>query len=290
MRAVASCSRVIISRLFGVAAIGLGGSVAAGGQAPATLIINAQVLDGTGAPARAVAVRILDERIASVGTFPRNQADRVIDAKGLTLAPAFIDTHSHHDRGLFTQRDALGAVSQGITTIVVGQDGGSRFPLAELFARLDTQRVAINVAAEFKGRYISHVRSEDREFWQALDELIAIGRTHKMPVQVSHLKLAMRGLWGQGDELIATLNKARADGVNVTADVDPYTMCQAGLTVLYPKRNFTDRAEIEFILKEVASPEDLVMGYYRQVVSGKSGASIDALTRAPNPGKYDEIA
>src|SRR5205814_5862233 len=112
------------------------------------------------------------------------------------------------------------------------------------------------------GRYISHMRSEDRDFWQALDELITIGRVAKMPVQVSHMKLAMRGLWGQADKLIATLNRARAEGVQVTADVYPYTMWQSTLTVLYPKRNFDDRAETDFILRQVAAPEDLVIGDY----------------------------
>src|SRR5207248_4446769 len=116
------------------------------------------------------------------------------------------------------------------------------------------------VAGAMGGRYISHMRSEDRDFWQALDELITIGRVAKMPVQVSHMKLAMRALWGQGDRLIETLNRARAGGVQVTADVYPYTMWQSTLTVLYPKRNFSDRAETDFILKHVAAPEDLVIG------------------------------
>ncbi len=116
------------------------------------------------------------------------------------------------------------------------------------------------VAGGMGGRYISHMRSEDRDFWQALDELITIGRVAKMPVQVSHMKLAMRALWGQGDRLIETLNRARAEGVQVTADVYPYTMWQSTLTVLYPKRNFSDRAETNFILKQVAAPEDLVIG------------------------------
>src|SRR5205085_3559937 len=80
------------------------------------------------------------------------------------------------------------------------------------------------VAGGMGGRYISHMRSEDRDFWQALDELITIGRVTNMPVQVSHMKLAMRALWGQGDRLIETLNRARAEGVQVTADVYPYTM------------------------------------------------------------------
>jgi len=117
------------------------------GQSQATLIVNAKVIDGTGAPARAAEVRIVDGRVNAIGHWTRNPNDRVIDAHGLILAPGFIDTHSHHDRGLFEHRDALGAVSQGITTIVVGQDGESRFPLAQFFTRLDSNPTALNVAS-----------------------------------------------------------------------------------------------------------------------------------------------
>jgi N-acyl-D-amino-acid deacylase len=318
-------------------------------QARATLIRNASLLDGTGAPARRADVRIRDGRIVAVGTLSPESGDTVVDARGLTLAPGFIDTHSHHDRGLHQMRDALGAVSQGITTIVVGQDGGSRFPLRAFLARLDTQAVAVNVAsyvghgtlrnrvmgddfrrpatqaevdrmrellreemdagalglstgleydpginsapgevlalakvvAPYGGRYISHMRSEDRDFWQALDELLHIGREARIPVQVSHMKLAMRGLWGRGDSLIRVLDRARAQGIRVTADVYPYTMWQSTLTVLYPKRNFDDRAETEFILREVASPDDLVLGNFELEPSyvGKSVREIAALRK-----------
>jgi N-acyl-D-aspartate/D-glutamate deacylase len=102
------------------------------------------------------------------------------------------------------------------------------------------------VAADAGGRYISHMRSEDRWFWEALDELIAIGRTHRMPVQVSHMKLGMHDLWGQADKLIGVLDRARADGVQLTADIYPYAYWQSNLGVLYPKRNFSDEKETEF--------------------------------------------
>jgi N-acyl-D-amino-acid deacylase len=322
-------------------------SLEAGAQR--TLIQSASVVDGSGAPARIADVRIVGGRITDVGNIAPHPDDRPVDGRGLTLAPGFIDTHSHHDRGLFSRRDALGAVSQGITTIVVGQDGGSRIPLRELFARLDTQPAAVNVASyvghgsirsrvmgdDFKraataaevermkailredmdagalglstgleydpgiysdrqevlelakvvagygGRYISHIRSEDRDFWQAIDELLRIGKEARMPVQVSHMKLAMRALWGRGDSLIKVLDRARADGVDVTADVYPWTMWQSTLTVLYPKRNFTDRAETDFILREVASPDDLLLGYFEPdtTYNGKTVREIAALRK-----------
>src|SRR5207245_5266222 len=76
---------------------------------------------------------------------------RVVEAHGLTLAPGFIDTHSHASRGLFEDRDAMADVSQGITTVVVGQDGSSTYPLAEYFDRLRGEAAAVNVAS-----YIGH--------------------------------------------------------------------------------------------------------------------------------------
>jgi len=115
------------------------------------------------------------------------------------------------------------------------------------------------VAADAGGRYISHLRSEDRTFWDALDELIAIGRTNRMPVQVSHVKLGMHDLWGQAEKLIATLDRARASGVQLTADIYPYTYWQSNLGVLYPKRNFADAAETEFVLAHVSMAEDIII-------------------------------
>ena len=116
-----------------------------------TFIQGASVIDGTGAPARVTNIRIAQGRVVSVGSSAPQPGDSIIDARGLVLAPGFIDSHSHHDRGLFNNRDALAAVSQGITTIVVGQDGSSSFPLRQLFARLDSQPAAVNVAS-----YVGH--------------------------------------------------------------------------------------------------------------------------------------
>jgi N-acyl-D-amino-acid deacylase len=295
-----------------------------------TLLRNALIIDGTGAPARRGDVRVSGDRIAAVGQLTPLAGERVMDALGLALAPGLIDTHSHHDRGLATNRDALAMVSQGVTTIVIGQDGGGS-DLGATFARLDTQSVAVNVASyaghgslrtrvmgeDFKrhataaeidsmktlleaemragalglssgleydpgiysspaevlelarvagrmgGRYISHIRSEDRWFWSALDEIINIGRETGMPVQVSHLKLGMRDLWGQTDSLMSTLDRARGSGVQITADIYPYTHWQSNLGVLYPKRNFADSAETAFVLEHVAVAKEIIFNSFR---------------------------
>ena len=137
------------------------------------------------------------------------------------------------------------------------------------------------VAAAAGGRYISHIRSEDRTFWDAIDEVITIGRDAKLPVQVSHIKLAMIPLWGRTDSLFALLDSARARGIDITADVYPYTYWQAGLTVLYPKRDFTDRAETDKILREIARPEGLLLGDFDANPSykGKTVAEIAVMRK-----------
>jgi N-acyl-D-amino-acid deacylase len=111
------------------------------------VIVNARVTDGSGGPSRDVNVRVVGDRIATVGNFEPSAEDTLVDADGLVLAPGFIDIHSHHEDGLFEMPGALAAVSQGITTIVAGQDGGQKYPLADFFARLETSPAAINVAS-----------------------------------------------------------------------------------------------------------------------------------------------
>jgi N-acyl-D-amino-acid deacylase len=131
-----SCARLLLAFLF-----------AAGASPASQLIVGAQVADGTGAPARRADVRIDADRIVAVGKLRPAPGEEVVDAGGRVLAPGFIDTHSHHDLGLDQQRDAAAAVSQGITTIVVGQDGSSQFPLQDFFKRLDGAPGSVNVAS-----------------------------------------------------------------------------------------------------------------------------------------------
>jgi N-acyl-D-amino-acid deacylase len=109
------------------------------------VITNGLVVDGTGSPARRVTVRVQDDRIVAVGDFQPANGERSVDAGGLVLAPGFIDTHTHADGGIDDRPDALAVVSQGITTIIGGQDGGSPLPLATYFSALEKQPPAVNV-------------------------------------------------------------------------------------------------------------------------------------------------
>lgn len=119
---------------------------AAMAQPPAAfVIVNAMLVDGTGSPARRAEVRVADGHIAEVGDLRPTSGDRVVDAGGLVLAPGFIDTHNHSTEGVLTEPLAVSQISQGITTVVVGQDGSSPWPIGDYLDRLRREPAALNV-------------------------------------------------------------------------------------------------------------------------------------------------
>jgi N-acyl-D-amino-acid deacylase len=131
----------------------------------------------------------------------------------------------------------------------------------------------------YGGRYISHIRSEDRFFWKAIDEIINIGKTAKIPVQISHIKLAMHNLWGKSDSLLMLLDNARKSGINVTSDIYPYAFWHSTIRVLFPDRNFSDEKEAEMILREITLPQDIILSSYeiQPEYEGKSLATIASI-------------
>ena len=248
-----------------------------------TLIQNVKVVDGTGEPAIISSLRIKGDKIEAIGNLEAINGENIINGEGLVLAPGFIDTHSHHDWD--TLSTVTAAISQGITTIVVGQDGSSHFPLKTYFDSLEIFPLALNLATyaghntlrrkvlgdDFRreatpkeidsmrsllkqelasgalglstgleydpgiysstdevlalakevkianGRYISHLRSEDRKLEDAIEEIILIGREAGIPVQISHMKLARKSLWGKVDQIVKMLDDARSEGIEITA-------------------------------------------------------------------------
>jgi N-acyl-D-amino-acid deacylase len=73
----------------------------------------------------------------------------------------------------------------------------------------------------------------------------------------------MHDLWGQAEQVVGVLDRARADGVQLTADIYPYTYWQSNLGVLYPKRNFSDEKETEFVLAHVSLAGDIIFNSFR---------------------------
>jgi N-acyl-D-aspartate/D-glutamate deacylase/CubicO group peptidase (beta-lactamase class C family) len=312
-------------------------------QLPRTqLITNVSVIDGTGLPAVATAVRIKDNKIYETGPLQPAPGEPVIDGEGKTLVPGFIDTHSHHLEDLLKNPDGLAAVNQGITTIIIGQDGFST-PFDTLEQLLSQKAIAVNigsytgqaslrqqvmgkanvfrtatpkeveqmklllqhelekgslglstgleyepafysnrdevielakVAAAAQARYMSHIRSEDINQQEALEEIIQIGKKAQIPVQISHIKIALKEHWNTSEGLLAQLQMARQEGVNITADVYPYTYWNSTLRVLFPQKDFSSLASAEMATRSLFDPSqsylveyDAVPGYKNKTVT-----------------------
>ena len=309
-------------------------------MAQKVLIKNGIVVDGSGVKARPADVYIVGDTIAAVGRNVPRAADVVVDAGGKVVAPGFVDTHSHADGGLLESPDAETQIRQGITTSLVGQDGGSHLPLGSWFREVAAKRTAINigsfvghgtvrgkvmgddykrkstpdetrkmqglVAAEMRagalglssgleyepglyadtaeiialaqvagkmgGIYISHVRDEEEGAFDSFRELVKIAKAGRLPAQISHIKLASAPVWNRAREVFALMNDARREGVDISADVYPYTYWQSIIIVLMPPEyamrgkatppNWDDKPGWKKALAEIGGAENvLVTGY-----------------------------
>jgi N-acyl-D-aspartate/D-glutamate deacylase/CubicO group peptidase (beta-lactamase class C family) len=113
---------------------------------PSWTIRGGEIADGTGAPVRRADLRIVGDAIVELGSVTPQPDDRVVDATGLVLSPGFIDAHNHSTDGLDDDPDAVTQVSQGITTVLLGQDGGSPFPVRDYLARRKATPSTLNLS------------------------------------------------------------------------------------------------------------------------------------------------
>ncbi len=102
------------------------------------------------------------------------------------------------------------------------------------FANTDELIALASAAAEYNGMYISHLRSEGEQLLESIEELIAIARAARIRAEIYHLKTAGRENWPKMDQVIAMVEKARAEGLQITADVYTYAAGSTGLNSTMP--------------------------------------------------------
>ena len=89
-------------------------------------------------------------------------------------------------------------------------------------------------AKQHGGIYSSHVRDEGEGVFRAIDEAIRVGKGASIPVDIIHMKIAHKKLWGRANEIIAMVQKARDEGFEIRANVYPYTAGQNNLSSIVP--------------------------------------------------------
>lgn len=295
-------------------------SASAASESFDVLIRNGRVVDGTGNPAFFADVGIKDGRIARIGRLSA-EAATVIDAKGMVVAPGFIDVHTHADE-VAEMPLAENFVRMGVTTVVAGNCGSSSLDIERFFREIEQTNVAVNVATlvghnsvrskamdgafdrppsleemermktlvdramkagavglstgliylpgvfstteeiveltksitAYDGIYATHMRHEDSSIYAALDEVFRVAREAKVRAEVSHIKLGGPTAWGQADLVLEKLEKARAEGLDVTQDQYAYTASSTGISQLVPE-SARDGGQTKFI-KRVEDPKE----------------------------------
>jgi N-acyl-D-amino-acid deacylase len=321
------------------------------------VIKGGTLYDGTGEKPRVTDVAIRGDRVAGVGNFSAAKAQTVIDAKGMAVAPGFINMLSWSTESLIEDGRSQSEIRQGVTTQIMGE-GWSMGPLndqmkqritaeqkdikyeikwttlAEYLTYLEQRGVSPNVAsylgattvrehvigledkqptpeqleqmrelvrrameegalgigtsliyapafyakteelielckvaAKYKGKYISHVRSEGNQLVEAIEELIRISREAGLPAEIYHIKAAGEKNWPKMDRVLEKVEAARKEGLKITANMYVYPAGGTGLDASLPPwtldggyealwKRLEDPATRKKIAEEVRTPSD----------------------------------
>jgi dihydroorotase/N-acyl-D-amino-acid deacylase len=335
------------------------------------LITNGHIIDGTGSPWYSGDIGIRDGKIVSIGNLTDAPRKRTIDARGMVVAPGFIDMLGQSEYTVLVDPRLPSKIHQGITTEITGE-GESIAPLNEVilradrsendpfhihadwqsfrqyFSRLEKQGIGINVAdyvgatrvrrivlgdddkqptaaqleqmrqlvrqamldgavgvstsleyppapyarteelialaseaSKFGGIYATHMRNESTAILQSIDEVIRIAREAHIPVEIWHLKVAGKPSWGRMPEVIAKIEAARAQGVDITADTYAYTAWGNGLSAFIPPwahdggkakllERLKDPAARNRIRKDMLTPSDDWDNEWQQITGPES--------------------
>ncbi len=288
------------------------------------IVRGGTVYDGTGLPPVVADVAIREDTIVAVGSMADARGDLEIDARGLAVAPGFINMMSWANESLIQDGRSQGDIRQGVTLEIMGE-GSSMGPWTEAmkdeqrrrqgdiryeiewttldeyleflvkrgispnvasfigaatprihvmgyddrdprpeemeqmrglvrdamedgalgvassliyppgaFAKTEELIALAEVAAEYDGLYASHVRGEGDHLLEAVDELLAVARATGIRAEIYHFKASGQANWPKFDRAIASVEQARAEGLEITADIYTYPAGSTGLNASMP--------------------------------------------------------
>lgn len=164
------------------------------------------------------------------------------------------------------QQEALKALQQGAW----GLSTGLIYPPGS-YASTDELKELVRVVAGQGGFYFSHIRGESETLLEAIAEAIEIGRETGASVQISHFKAAGRPNWGKSKEALTLIDEARNKGLDVCADMYPYTAGSTTLAAFLPE--WAQEGGKEAIKERLSNPtlrirmmEDMIKGGFAKSV------------------------
>jgi N-acyl-D-amino-acid deacylase len=145
--------------------------------------------------------------------------------------------------------------------------GSSLIYAPAFYAKTEELIEMCKVAAKYKGKYISHMRSEGNRLEEAVDELIRISREANIPAEIYHLKAAGKDNWPKMDKVLAKIEAERKSGLKITADMYTYPAGSTGLDAAMPPwvldggyselyKRIKDPATRRKIVEEIRTPTD----------------------------------
>jgi N-acyl-D-amino-acid deacylase len=147
-------------------------------------------------------------------------------------------------------------VQQAMKEGAVGLSTGLIY-LPGAYAKTEEIIELAKVAAHFNGLYASHMRGEGREIFDSLAEVFRIAREAQIRAEVSHIKLSGNRAWGQAEQVLAVIEKARSEGLDITQDQYVYTASSTGLAQLVPEE-YREKAKLSDTLARPAEKARLI--------------------------------
>jgi len=149
----------------------------------------------------------------------------------------------------------------------------------DFFAKTDELIALSKEAAKYGGTYSSHMRSEGNKLLEAVEELITISKEANIPAEIFHLKAAGKANWGKMDSVIKRVERARKDGLDITADMYTYLAGATGLTSSFPPSlqdggfgKLWQRLHDPLIRNQMAKAMDSNPSDWENLYSGAGGA------------------
>ncbi|HVZ78268.1 MAG TPA: D-aminoacylase [Gemmatimonadaceae bacterium] len=187
----------------------------------------------------------LDRTRAARYAEPHGFANWLADMQAHGISPnvgSFVGAGTIRQYGMRQRMGAAGGATLDSMQAAVRramQDGAFGMASALIYppntyASTDELVAEARAMAPYRGVYITHMRSEADHLLEAMDEAIRIGREGGVPVEIYHLKAAGQANWGKEAEVIHKIDSARTAGLDVQADMYPYTAGATGLTSCLP--------------------------------------------------------